>query len=161
LHRAGIEVESSWDLVNTSTPYPVALPILLNHLGRPYPDRVREGIARALAVRGDGEFAWDELVRLYRAEPVGTDTKDGLAVALCAVAHDGVIDELIGLARDPVQGDSRLLLLEALKRSRAPRARAALEDFTHDPVLGDEARAPRRSRRKHQSAEFRAMRDAD
>jgi len=140
LRGAGFEVESAWDLVNTSTPYPAALPILLEHLGRPYPDRVREGIARALAVR-DARFGWETLVRLYRAEPVGSDAQDGLAVALAAASDDDVVDELISLAREPAHGESRILLLRGLKRSRAPQARAALEEFSGDPVLGQEARA--------------------
>lgn len=140
LRGAGFEVESAWDLVNTSTPYPAALPILLEHLGRPYPDRVREGIARALAVR-DARFGWVTLVRLYRAEPVGSDAQGGLAVALAAASDDDVIDELISLARDPAHGESRILLLRGLKRSRAPQARAALEELSGDPVLGQEARA--------------------
>lgn len=140
LRAAGFAVESAWDLVNTSTPYPAALPILLEHLGRPYPERVREGIARALAVR-DARFGWDTLVQLYREEPAGSNAKDGLAVALAAVSHDDVVDELVSLARDPAHGESRILLLRRLKRSRAPQARAALEGFVEDPVLGQEARA--------------------
>jgi len=85
LRDAGFDVESAWDLVNTAEPYPAALPILLKHLSRPYPDRVREGIARALAVRGDAAFAWDELCQLYDQEPAGTDAKEGIAVALAAI----------------------------------------------------------------------------
>jgi hypothetical protein len=50
LRAAGFKVDSAWDLVNTAVPYAEALPILLAHVQRPYPDRVREGIARALAV---------------------------------------------------------------------------------------------------------------
>ena len=140
LRAAGFEVESAWDLVNTSTPYPAALPILLEHLGRPYPDRVREGIARSLAVR-DAKFGWETLTRLYRDEPAGSDAKDGLAAALAAVSDDDVLDELVSLAGDSVHGESRILLLRGLKRSRAPQARAALEEFSGDPVLGQEARA--------------------
>jgi hypothetical protein len=103
--------------------YPDALPILLEHLGRPYPDRVREGIARALAVR-DAKFGWEALTRVYRHEEAGTDAKDGLAAAIAAVADDEVIDQVIGLARDATHGDSRLLLLRALARSKDPgRAR--------------------------------------
>lgn len=139
LQDAGIDVESAWDLVNSSTPYPEALPILLKHLARQYPDRVREGIARALAVR-DAEFAWEPLARLYRQETAGSDAKDGLAVALAAASDDAVIDDLISLARDSAHGESRLLLLRALKRSRSPLARAALEEFTEDPALAEEAR---------------------
>lgn len=100
LRAAGVEVDSAWDLVNTSTPYPAALPILIEHLERPYPDRVREGIARALAVGGDAKFAWSRLVDLYCDEPAGTDAKDGIAVALAAVADADVVDELAALARD-------------------------------------------------------------
>lgn len=140
LRTAGFEVESVWDLVNTSTPYPTALPILLQHLGRPYPDRVREGIARALAVR-DAKVGWATLVRLYCQEPAGTDAKDGLAVALAAASNDEVVDELIALARDPTHGESRILLLHGLKRSRTPQAHAALAELSGDPVLGREARA--------------------
>jgi len=139
LRGAGFEVDSTWDLVNTSTPYPAALPILLEHLKRPYPDRVREGIARALAVR-DARFGWETLARLYGQEEAGTDAKDGLAVALAAASDDEVVDEVISLARDRVHGESRLLLLRRLKRSRAAQARAALEEFAGDPVLGQEAR---------------------
>lgn len=140
LRATGFGVDSAWDLVNTSTPYPAALPILLEHLQRRYPDRVREGIARTLAVR-DAKFGWVTLVRLYREEEAGTDAKDGLAVALAAASDGEVVDEVISLARDRAHGGSRLLLLRGLKRSRAPQARAALEEFADDPVLGQEARA--------------------
>jgi hypothetical protein len=139
LRAAGFDVDSAWDLVNTSIPYPAALAILLDHLGRGYPDRVREGIARALAVR-DAKIGWEKLTRLYREEPVETDAKDGMAVALAAASDDEVVDELIALARDGAHGNSRLLLLRGLKRSRDPRAQAALEEFALDPVLGQEAR---------------------
>jgi len=126
LGQAGFAVESASDLVNTSAPYPEALPILLAHLERPYPDRIREGIARALAVR-DAKFGWDSLTALYRREPAGTDTKDGLAVALAAASYEEVIGDVVDLARDERHGESRLLLLSALKRSKDPKARAALE----------------------------------
>lgn len=92
-----------------------------------------------MAVGRDEKFAWRRLVALYRDEPVGTDAKDGLAVALAAVSDDDVVDELVGLARDAVHGESRILLLRGLKRSRAPQARAALEEFSGDPVLGEQA----------------------
>lgn len=139
LREAGIEVDSAWDLVDTATPYPDALPILLRHLERPYPDRVREGIARALAV-SDARPGWATLVRLYRDEQPGTDAKDGLAAALAAAADDQVIDDLIGLTEDPAHGDSRLLLLRGLARSRSSQGRAALEQLGADPALGEEAR---------------------
>lgn len=137
LRDAGFEVESAWDLVNTSMPYPAALPILLRHLERPYPDRVREGIARALAVP-DARFGWHVLTRLYEEEQPDTDAKDGLAVAIAAASDDEVIEDVMALARDQRHGASRVLLLVALARSRDPRARGALQELERDPDLDSE-----------------------
>ncbi|MEP6652325.1 MAG: hypothetical protein ABJA82_03145 [Myxococcales bacterium] len=136
LRVAGYTVDSAWDLVNTSEPYLEALPILLQHLQQPYPGPVREGIARALAVR-PARSGWDVFKRLYRTEQ-DKRAKDGLAVAIAATADDDVIDEVIGLVRDERHGSSRLLLLSALERSKDPRARAALMDLGTDPDLQEE-----------------------
>jgi hypothetical protein len=140
LQEAGCKVETAWDLVNTAQPYPDVLPVLLEHLGRPYPDRVREGIARALAVRRDARFAWPALVSLYRREPAGTDTKHGLAAALAAISDRSTLPELIELVEDRRHGASRVLLIRGLTRSRQPEARAAVARLQDDPEVGEEAR---------------------
>jgi hypothetical protein len=136
LREAGFQVQSAWDLVNTPGSYPKAVPILLAHLPRPYPAAVREGIARALAVR-EASCGWDVLMRLYREEDE-VRAKDGLAVAIAAAANDELIGDVIALARDTSQGPSRLLLLGALERSADPRARAALMELGTDPELKKE-----------------------
>jgi len=136
LQAAGYQVQSAWDLVNTPGSYPPAVPILLAHLPRPYPAAVREGIARALAVR-EASCGWDVLTRLYRNEHE-VRVKDGLAVAIAAASNDELITDVIALARDTSQGPSRLLLLGALERSADPRARAALMDLGTDPDLTKE-----------------------
>ena len=136
LRAAGFNVNSAWDLVNTSTPYPGALPILLRHLPRDYPDAVREGIARALATPV-ARFGWSTFVNLFRTE-TRKRAKDGLAVAIAASANDQVIGELIELASDPAHGSSRVLLLRALERSNDPGARAALERLASDSDVAKE-----------------------
>ena len=136
LLAAGFAVESAWALVNTTVPYPTALPILLDHLQRPYPAAVREGIARALALP-EAKFAWGELTRLYRSENEAR-VKSGLAAAVAATAEDEVIGEVMALARDTRHGSSRLLLLGALERSSDPRARATLLELGTDPDLKKE-----------------------
>jgi hypothetical protein len=160
LRAAGFDVESAWELFNRKEPwnkkervkpYPEALLILLNHLERPYPDRVREGIARALAVGRAGwvaagidfRFAWEALVRLYHEEGVGSGTKDGLAVAISLIAqeNDELLEEVIALAKDRLHGESRVLLLGALERSSDPRAKAALMELGTDPELKLEVQA--------------------
>ena len=45
---------------------------------------------------------------------------------------------MISLVEDPANGESRIPLLRALARSRARRAREALERLETDPVLAVE-----------------------
>lgn len=141
LRDAGVEVGSVWDLVNTAKPYPKAIPVLVEQLGEPYSSSVREGIARALAVR-DARSAWPILVDGYRKEQTlpgnRSGAKDGLAVALSATVTDDTIDELIALAKDPSHGSTRLLLLRGIRRSRTPQAKQAIEELASDPQLSKE-----------------------
>lgn len=145
----GLAVRSIWDLVSRAMPYPEAIPVLLRHLSQSYPDRVREGIARALAVP-DARDAWPTLVSAYRAEPEN-GTKDGLAVALAAIARDDLLDEVIALLRDPNNGPSRVLLIKPLRRSRDPRAQRALMGLGADPQLAKEVQHVLKSRRHRRS----------
>jgi hypothetical protein len=138
LKAAGFVVASVWDLVNTPGTYPTAVPILLEHLPRQYPAAVREGIARALAVP-EAKTGWELLLCLYRDEHEGR-VKDGLAVAIAAVADGDVLEDVIALAGDVRHGPSRLLLLSALERSRDERTRSALKELEADPELQREIR---------------------
>jgi hypothetical protein len=146
LAAQGLTVNSVWDLVNSAKPYPGAIPILLRHLSRSYPDRIREGIARALAVP-DARQAWPALIAAFRAEPQ-SGTKQGLAAALAAITGDDVLDELVALLRDPKHGESRVLLVNPLGRSRDPRARRALMELGADPVLAKQVQHVLKSKRK-------------
>jgi hypothetical protein len=138
LRSIGVAVNSSWDLINKAGAYPKALPILLKHLQRPYPDAVREGIARALAVP-EAKFAWESLIRLYREEPESQRrSKDGIASAVAVIADDTKINDLISLVRDKQNGSSRLLLLSALERSSDPGAQKTLVELQKDPQLKKE-----------------------
>ena len=130
LRAVGFTVKSAWDLVNTTTPYPAALPILLKHLQLSYPAAVREGMARALAVP-DAKFGWSILLKLYDQE-AEKRVKDGLSCALAAASDDDVIGDVIARARDP-RNAGRVLLLSALERSQDPRARATLMALGTDP----------------------------
>ena len=59
----GHTVESVYDLVNTASPYPALYPVLVRHLDEPHHERGREGIIRALSVKGVGVAAQDALFR--------------------------------------------------------------------------------------------------
>jgi hypothetical protein len=151
LRSVGWDINSVWDLVNTSARYEAAIPVLLKHLRLPhYSDATREGLARALAVP-EARYAWPVLVAEYRSAPMGKgiripgDTKefvlgakDGLAVALSATVTDETIEELIALAKDSSLGSSRVLLLRGIRKSKSPTARRAIEELTSDPALAKE-----------------------
>jgi hypothetical protein len=147
LANIGIQVESVWGLVNTSSSYDEAIPLLLDHLRRPYPDAIREGIARALAVRATRQLGWRILVDEYRRTEVANNrVKDGLAVALAGASDDSVIQELIDLAKDKDNGSSRVLLLLGIKRSRRVEARQATIELADDPQLAKEIKSWRTGR---------------
>lgn len=149
LQSLGLPVDSVWELVSTSSPYREAIPVLFEHLGRKYPPRIREGIARALAV-AESRPRWSELVRAYEKEREPS-VRDGLAVAIATVADDAVIEDVLGLASDVKQGPSRVLLLCALERSANPQARRALEKLASDPELTREVRVVLRRLKRRQS----------
>ena len=72
LRAAGADIDSVWDLVNTRERYPKLVPVLLAHLKREYPDKIREGIARALAVP-EARAGWKQLVNCYLEQPATTE----------------------------------------------------------------------------------------
>ncbi|MEQ1967455.1 hypothetical protein ABLA30_10580 [Xenorhabdus nematophila] len=151
LHSVGVHVEFVWDLLQPGAIalQPQAIPVLLRHVQLPYSDLTTEGIARALGVK-EAQDAWPVLVDVYKKtqegwgirEPGDTKelrlgAKDGLAVALSDIVTPQTLGELISLARDPTNGNSRILLLGALQKRRNKNAQvqAALAELIHDPVL--------------------------
>ena len=134
LRSAGVELSSIWDLVNTKTaPPPNTVPILLDHLSRDYPDRVREGIARALAIP-QARIGWTQLVDHFQkdSDRSGLGAKFAIASALATIADESVMGDLIRLAVDPRHGQNRIPFVRALARASAPRARKALQQLALD-----------------------------
>jgi hypothetical protein len=86
-------------------------------------------------------------VELYEKEQ-GRRAKSGLAVALSHVAGDVELRELIELAKRRENGESRILLLDALERSRLPQAQKALMELGADQELAKEVQAILARRRK-------------
>jgi hypothetical protein len=140
LRDAGLEVNSVWDLVNTSRPYPEALPILLRHLELGgYPDRVMESLGRALAVK-PAVAVWDTLRHLYLAAK-GRGETEGLAVALAASATRDQFEGLVGLLGEPSRGSTRVHFLRPIKRVGGAEGRRVLESLRADSTFGKEATA--------------------
>lgn len=138
LQAVGIDA-GPWDLVNVATPYPEALPVIFSHLERGgYPDRVMEGLARAMAVRAAAPW-WTRLRDLYERSK-GPDERVGLASALAASASPSDYRQLVALVGNDRLGESRVFLLPAITRLGGSSARPVLELALKDDALAAEAR---------------------
>ena len=133
LASAGFTIESVWDLGAGATSSS-AVPILLEHLDRDYPDRVREGIARALAVPA-AIIGWEKLIQVFSNDPdkSGFTSKAGVACAIEATSNDDVIGDVVQLVMNGEHGDNRILLLDALARSKRPEVVAYYESLKNHP----------------------------
>lgn len=135
LRIAGCEVESVWDLVGSKDRYPQAITVLLAHLERDYPSKIREGIARALSVPVLDREEW-EIVRSHFVREQDEEAKWALALAVATNAREDDREQLIELVNDPSNGKGRSALAEALFRFRNERADAVLLCLKSDPEIG-------------------------
>lgn len=126
LRQVGVNVPEVWSLLEGDRRYPEAIPILLEHLARPYPPAIREGLARALGTP-DARPIWHAIAARYVAE-TDEQVKDALATAVAATVTDMTLDDLLRLIADPQHGSSRVLLLTAKLPVRALPALELLVD---------------------------------
>jgi hypothetical protein len=141
LSAAGVSVRNVWDLVNTSRPYPNALPVLLAHLSKPYGEGTLEGIARALGVKDARPIAGEALLATLRAGSLSKRMADGMMVAISAMARASDLDTLIDIIATPLFGTQRIFLVKNLMRSKKPIARETLHALKDDPDLRSEIAA--------------------
>ncbi len=111
-----VPVRSVWDLVNTDSRYPAAIPILVKYLPRARHPVLRQGIARALTTpdaRGvAGRTVLDELKSAK--DPSGSEARWTLANALTVVAEASLAPEIEELITDPSFHDVHDRLKDAL-----------------------------------------------
>lgn len=152
IQAAGLKIRFVSDLISMSARYERAIPILLKHLQMEYSDVTKETIARALAVpEPEVQKAWPMLVEQYKKAPTGQglkapgDTKEyrlsaknGLACTLSVAVTEATMGELVELLKDPANGESRILMLSAIRRSTNPIAKQAREELAMDPELSRE-----------------------
>ena len=117
LAKAGFTVGSVWDFVNTNDTYEAAFPVLLDHLKRPYHQRIREGIIRALTVKEARGLAGGAILDELRGETDG-ENRWALANALTVIADKDQAAGIAALLNDPAYEDVSERLGLALKKAR-------------------------------------------
>lgn len=143
LRSVGVEVDDLYRLYVQPESYPVAIPVLLDHLQRDYPERVREDIGNALPRRPATTW-WDAFKRIY-VNTQSDAVRDRLAAAMTGCAVRKHYDDLLAFVYDEHLGASRIYFLRPINRignrMDAGRGRAAIQGVAEDPVLGKEAAA--------------------
>lgn len=139
----GFEVESVYDLVNRSEPYPEAIPVLLAHLDRKYPERITEGIIRALTVPDAAGVATEKIVEVFKKDPSTSSVglKWVAGNSLTEALTEEYVEEVVELVRDPSNGEARSMLPFALIRFRnsRPEVERVLKELINDPQIGWQA----------------------
>ena len=118
LKSVGIEVNSVYDLVNSQSKYDVAIPILIDWLPIVKSDRMREGIARALTVKGIGSNALNCLLTEFSTYKANNESewsaKWAIANAISEVATKNDLSKIRTLALDKKHGKAREMLIFTL-----------------------------------------------
>ena len=143
LRAAGVELDSLWDLHASPQSYGIAIPVLLDHLARAYPERVLSDIGFALPNKPSREW-WPHFRSLYLSTQ-SPAVRDRLAASMSTSAVREHYAELLDLVGNSDLGASRIYFLRPINRIgnriSPGQGRAVLAGLVADPELGIEATA--------------------
>lgn len=127
LRAAGLPVTSLWDLVGTKRSYPEAIPVLLDHVVKPYSPRTLDGLVRALIVPEARARVWPVLrdVVLARKMELSSSAPYALGTMLYALgvlATPADIPAMLQLLVDEELGNYRIGMLENTPAMACPAA---------------------------------------
>jgi len=134
--RIGLSINSVFDLVNSKTAYPKAIPILLECLPQTSEKWIKEGIVRALSVKEARGRADSALVREFKA--ISPDDKEhqslkwAIGNALSIVGTNSVADDLFEIVQDLSHRKAREMVVVALGNLSDPRAPEVLMKLLDD-----------------------------
>lgn len=141
LRSKGVQVESLWDLYKQPESYPQAIPVLLAHLQRDYPERTLEDIGHALPFKPDAVW-WGEFKALY-LRTHSDAVRDRLAAAMSQCAVRKHYDDLLTFVENEDLGESRIYFLRPINRIgnrlQAGQGRDVIEQLADHPFLGIES----------------------
>ncbi|MGJ1409073.1 HEAT repeat domain-containing protein [Sphingobacterium thalpophilum] len=143
LKKAGLNITSSWDLVNTKSRYKPAIPILLEHLPKPYHLKNKEGIVRALAVKEAIGKASSVLISEYNRTP-----KDKVLIrwaignTIYTTITEDDVESILPIVLDRTNGTSRQMFVAALGKIKVNNVKDVLLRLVNDDdkVIRDEAK---------------------
>lgn len=141
LQTVGIYVNDIYDLVNTTEPYPKAIPILVNLLKEGLThDGVKEGVIRALAVKEARGIAGPILIKEYYKIP-----KDKMLLrwavgnTMEVVITENELESVLKIVNNKENGMSRQMFVVALGKVKSESAELTLIDLLSDDEVAAHA----------------------
>lgn len=133
LKAVGIEVKCVWDLVNTKESYWAAIPVLLEHLSKPYHHRIKEGIIRALGVKDAKGKATPLLIAEYHKIPIKKmDMRWAVGNTVYTTITKADVESILPIVRDKENGFSREPFIVALGKIKSSVAEDVLIELLTD-----------------------------
>lgn len=152
LAAIGIKVDSVWDLHKIPNSRPTAIPVLLDHLARTYPDPILQGIGAALD-HNSARGWWTELTTLY-LRTRNDVVRDRIAAVLSNCATKTHYEQVLSFLRNEDLGETRIYFLRPVNRIgnriSPGQGRAVVASVADDPTLGKEADAILASRGRNE-----------
>lgn len=137
IRQRGLDISSVWDLVHARTPYPEAIPVLIERLSALRDRDTVEGVVRALTVKEARPAAGRALVealkqRIGDTSPRAASLRWAIANALTVVATQDLAAELRALLANPGTGSARQMLAIALGNLKDSQGVPLLIGLLHD-----------------------------
>jgi len=140
LTKAGFNITSSWDLVNTKSSYKSAIPILLEHLSKPYHLKNKEGIVRALAVKEAKGKASPLLIAEYNRIPKEKMLlRWAIGNTICTTITENDVDSILPIVLDKTNGTSRQMFVSALGKVTTRKVEDVLIQLLDDDEVAAQA----------------------
>jgi HEAT repeat protein len=134
LNKVGIYINDIYDLVNTSDPYPAAIPVLLKVLREGIMDvKIKEGIIRALAVKEAVGKVGPALFAEYNSLPkenIMLRWAIGNTIYKTITKKD--IEYVLPIVQDKENGISRQMFVVALGKVKSEEAEEVLINLLDD-----------------------------
>ncbi|MEN5193216.1 HEAT repeat domain-containing protein [Sphingobacterium faecium] len=134
LKKVGINIKSIWDLVNTKLSYKPAIPVLIEHLSKPYHLKNKEGIIRALAVKEAKGVACRAIIDEYNKGPktLSTSYRWVFGNTMVVIITPEYVDDVIAIVSDKSNGISREMFVIALAKVRSEKTENLLISLLED-----------------------------
>lgn len=139
----GIKINSIWDLVNTKSKYPKAIPVLMKYLPLVNYVRNKEGIVRALTVPEAKGLVVPLLVNEYLQLPNDQENlKWIIGNAVNATITKGEVDNIFPIVLNKENGASRQMFVSALGKIKTDNVKSVLVQLSNDDdkVIREEAK---------------------